>query len=110
MDYRKLKSGSDVRGVAVGENAVLTKDVVKTLGAAFARWTAQQVNKPVEEVSIALGRDSRVSGPSLLAAAAEGIVCTQKAPRAQSTRRKCTLHLQIGNTTKPTGGELICAY
>ena len=40
MDYRKLKSGSDVRGVAVGEGATLTPDVAKTLGMAFARYVA----------------------------------------------------------------------
>lgn len=40
MDYRKLKSGSDVRGVAVGDEAVLTADVAKTLGMAFARYVA----------------------------------------------------------------------
>ena len=73
MDYRKLKSGSDVRGVAVGEDAVLTSDVARTLGNAFARYVAQKTAKPVGEISIALGRDSRVSGPSLLTAAAEGI-------------------------------------
>ena len=62
MDYRKLKSGSDVRGVAVGEGATLTPDVAKTLGMAFARYVAGKTGKPVECVSIALGRDSRVSG------------------------------------------------
>ena len=74
MDYRKLKSGSDVRGVAVGDGATLTADVAKTLGMAFARYVAQKAGKPIESVSVALGRDSRVSGPQLLAAAAEGIV------------------------------------
>lgn len=74
MDYRKLKSGSDVRGVAVGEDAVLTPAVAKALGNAFARYLAQKIGKPVSEINIALGRDSRVSGPSLVAAAAEGIV------------------------------------
>ena len=59
MDYRKLKSGSDVRGVAVGEGATLTPDVAKTLGVAFARYVAGKTGKPVERVSIALGRDSR---------------------------------------------------
>ena len=68
MDYRKLKSGSDVRGVAVGEGATLTPDVAKTLGMAFARYVAGKTGKPVERVSIALGRDSRVSGPQLLEA------------------------------------------
>ena len=73
MDYRKLKSGSDVRGVAVGEGAALTPDVAKTLGMAFARYVAAKTGKPVAEISVALGRDSRVSGPELLAAAARGV-------------------------------------
>ena len=73
MDYRKLKSGSDVRGVAVGDGAVLTADVAKTLGMAFARYVAGKTGKPVEKISIALGRDSRVSGPMLLDATAGGI-------------------------------------
>jgi len=73
MDYRKLKSGSDVRGVAVGDGAVLTADVAKTLGMAFARYVSGKTGKPVEKISIALGRDSRVSGPALLEAAAGGI-------------------------------------
>ncbi len=73
MDYRKLKSGSDVRGVAVGDGAVLTADVAKTLGTAFAHYLSRKTGVPLNELSIALGRDSRVSGPSLVAAAAEGI-------------------------------------
>ena len=73
MDYRKLKSGSDVRGGAGGEGATLTPDVAKTLGMAVARYVAGKTGKPVERVSIALGRDSRVSGPQLLEAAAQGI-------------------------------------
>lgn len=73
MDYCKLKSGSDVRGVAVGDGAVLTADVAKTLGMAFARYVAGKTGKPVEKISIALGRDSRVSGPMLLDATAGGI-------------------------------------
>ncbi len=71
MDYKKLKSGSDVRGIAVGEDAALTPDVAKTLGMAFARFVADKTGK--QNVVIALGRDSRVSGESLLNAAAEGI-------------------------------------
>ena len=34
MDWMKLKSGSDVRGVAVGENAPLTEHVAMCLGMA----------------------------------------------------------------------------
>ncbi len=74
MNLRKLKSGSDVRGIAVGEDAVLTADVAKALGKAFAAYVAAKTGKSVADVTIALGRDSRVSGPALLEGAAQGIV------------------------------------
>ena len=73
MNYQALKSGSDVRGVAVGEDAVLTADVAQTLGMAFVQFLAQREKLPPEKITVALGRDSRVSGPDLLAAAAKGI-------------------------------------
>lgn len=73
MDFRKLKSGSDVRGVAIGENAVLTCEVAETLGYAFALYVARHTGKAPEELRIALGRDSRLSGEALLTAAANGI-------------------------------------
>lgn len=73
MSYQQLKSGSDIRGVAVGEDAKLTADVAKTFGMAFALLVAKKEGKQAREISIALGRDSRVSGPGLLQAAAEGI-------------------------------------
>lgn len=74
MDWMKLKSGSDVRGVAMGENRVLTEEVARALGMAFAHMVAERGGKPVNEVSIAIGRDSRITGPQLLSAAADGIV------------------------------------
>ena len=73
MDWMQLKSGSDVRGVAVGDNAVLTPHVAQCLGMAFARFVAAKENKPITQVTIAIGRDSRISGPALQQAAAEGI-------------------------------------
>lgn len=74
MNLRKLKSGSDVRGVAVGEDAVLTAEVAKVLGKAFAAYVASKTGKSIADVTIALGRDSRVSGPALLQGATEGII------------------------------------
>ena len=78
LDWTKLKSGSDVRGTALGENAVLTEHVAQCLGMAFARYVAQKESKPVTQITIALGRDSRITGPALLKATAEGI---SRAPR-----------------------------
>ena len=74
MSYLSLKSGSDVRGIAVGEDATLTTDVAKTLGMTFVGMLAKKEGKPASAIRVALGRDSRISGPELLAAAAEGIV------------------------------------
>lgn len=73
LDWTKLKSGSDVRGTALGENTVLTEHVAQCLGMAFARYVAQKESKPVTQITIALGRDSRITGPALLKATAEGI-------------------------------------
>ncbi len=73
MDWMKLKSGTDVRGVAVGDNATLTPHVAQCLGMAFARFAAEKLKKPVTQVTIAIGRDSRISGPTLLKATAEGV-------------------------------------
>ena len=72
-DLKKLISGSDVRGRALGDDAPLTPRVATCLGMAFARFLAEKLNKPVAQISVGLGRDSRVTGPALLRAAAEGI-------------------------------------
>ena len=50
MDWMKLKSGSDVRGTAVGEAATLTPHVAMCLGMAFARFVAEKKKKPIAQV------------------------------------------------------------
>jgi phosphomannomutase len=77
FDWKKLQNGSDIRGVAlegvVEEKVNLTPTVAKKLGQAFATWLAANVNKPVTELTISVGRDSRLSGPDLVQAAIAGI-------------------------------------
>ncbi len=73
MNLKPLKSGSDIRGVAIGEKPTLTPDTVKLFAIAFAQMVAEDTNKRIDEVVIAIGRDSRISGPALMAAAADGI-------------------------------------
>ena len=74
MDWMTLKSGSDIRGIAVGENAVLTPQVARRIGAAFAQWIALNTQKSVRDVVVSLGRDSRITGESLLEATAQGLL------------------------------------
>ena len=77
LNWKKLQNGSDIRGVAltgVPDEAVnLTPDVVKTLGNAFVQWLTQQNNQSATEMTIAIGRDSRLSGETLSQAVIEGI-------------------------------------
>ena len=75
--WKKLQNGSDIRGVALegvtNEAVNLTSNVVKTLGNAFVRWLSQQSNKSTTDLTVAIGRDSRLSGESLTQAAIEGM-------------------------------------
>ncbi len=76
MDFLSLASGSDVRGIAVAQPeqpATLTEEVARRVGAAYIDWLAKTLNLPVRGLAVAIGRDSRISGPALLAAAAQGM-------------------------------------
>ena len=75
-DWKKLQNGSDIRGVAmegiVGEKVNLSTDVARILGQAFALWLKEQKNDD-KMLRVAVGIDSRLSGPSLKKAFTEGI-------------------------------------
>ena len=63
--WMKLQNGSDVRGVALdgveGETANLTPEIIRPIGFAFARWLSEKKGKPVSELKVAVGHDSRLS-------------------------------------------------
>lgn len=77
FNWPQLQNGSDIRGVALegveGEAVNLTPDITKILGMAFVCWLSQNLNKPVGELTVAVGRDSRISGPTLMTAVLAGI-------------------------------------
>lgn len=68
MDYKKLQNGSDIRGVALegieGQHINLTEQVCRDIGRGFALWLSKKTGK-TENLRVAVGRDSRLSGPSL---------------------------------------------
>ena len=76
INYQTLKSGTDVRGCAMGENAVLTREVALCIGGAFITWLTEKTGKNPSQLTVAIGRDSRITGPELLAACAEGMART----------------------------------
>ncbi len=68
MDYLKLKSGTDVRGVASplgGKTVDLTEQAVYDIAAAAALWIAEKTKKAPEEIKISLGHDSRISAKDI---------------------------------------------
>jgi phosphomannomutase len=77
FNWNKLQNGSDIRGIALegvkDEHVNLTPAVAKILGQAFATWLAHKLNKPAAELTISVGRDSRLSGPAIMAATLDGI-------------------------------------
>ncbi len=67
MDYKKLQNGSDIRGVALegieGQSVNLTEKVCVDIGRGFALWLIKKTGKT--DLTVAVGRDSRLSGPQL---------------------------------------------
>jgi len=77
IDWKKLQNGSDIRGVALegvsGEAVNLTTEVAHSLGNAFISWLSQKIGKPTPELSVGIGRDSRLSGETLSQSVIDGI-------------------------------------
>lgn len=70
-DYAKLQNGSDVRGVAegcFGREVTLTAQAAADIACGFAGWLSDRTGKSADSLRIAVGRDSRTSGPLLCAA------------------------------------------
>ena len=61
--WSHLKSGTDIRGVAVegveNEHVNLTNDVCEAI------WLSDKVGKDYSELTVSVGRDSRISGPAI---------------------------------------------
>jgi phosphomannomutase len=77
FNWNKLQNGSDIRGIALegvkDERVNLTPEIAKVLGQAFSTWLSHKLDKPTIELVIAVGRDSRLSGPAIMQATLEGI-------------------------------------
>lgn len=75
--WQFLRNGSDIRGRAEAtENdpATLTPEVVHALGRAFVLWLAKRLQRPPQDLVVAIGRDSRRSGLALSRAMLAGML------------------------------------
>ncbi len=77
MDYKFLKSGTDIRGYASdlnGREIELTDQAVYDIVAAFVVWCVNRLEKPSEELKIAVGHDSRITADRISAAVKSALV------------------------------------
>ncbi|MDO5120185.1 MAG: hypothetical protein Q4D48_08870 [Coriobacteriales bacterium] len=73
-----LRNGSDIRGVALegveGEQVNLTPDAARSIARGFLRWYGQRTGKTPDLMTVALGRDSRLSGPAIVGVVKEELL------------------------------------
>ena len=76
-EWLNLQNGSDIRGVAVegveGEPVTLHDPLVRSIGCAFAHWLSSQSGKPVDQLKISVGHDSRISAEQIKSAIFQGL-------------------------------------
>ena len=69
-DYKKLQNGSDIRGVSLtgvpGEPLSLREEQAKEIAIGFIIWLSDKLGKRPKDMTLAIGRDPRTSGPRLL--------------------------------------------
>ena len=64
---KKLKNGTDIRGIAIDtkdNKMILTTEVVSLIGYGFSKWLKNK-NPNKANLKVAVGIDSRLSGPML---------------------------------------------
>jgi len=77
MSYNELKSGTDIRGIAtdLGGNKVnLSSEAVYDITAAFIVWYCNKFSCDPTKLIVAVGRDSRITGPAIAARVKEALV------------------------------------
>ncbi len=76
MSYKVLKSGTDVRGVASdlgGKTVNLTDSAVYDITTAFVVWYVNKFSCDSKDLKIAVGRDSRITGPKIASKVIEAL-------------------------------------
>ncbi len=75
MDYSKFKSGSDIRGYALGDESnplYMSDEMVMRSSAAFANWLKSKTEK--NKILISVGHDSRLSAERIKNAVIKSLV------------------------------------
>jgi len=76
--WLELQNGSDIRGIAIdgveGEVVNLTPIIVEKIAFSFVFWLSGKTGKSPQHLKISVGRDSRISGSSLMEGFINGLV------------------------------------
>lgn len=68
--WEQFKSGTDIRGIASegveNQPVNLTDEAVTAMTRGFATWIAKRTGKEANRLKVAVGKDSRISGPRML--------------------------------------------
>jgi len=68
LELKKLQNGSDIRGVAIetaDEKINLSPGIASMIASSFVKWLASVKKKEIKNLKIAVGMDSRITGPAL---------------------------------------------
>ncbi|MBR1811985.1 MAG: phosphomannomutase/phosphoglucomutase [Clostridia bacterium] len=74
MSLSYLKSGTDIRGTAIGENNQLTDAVVKSIIAGFIHVLSKKTGIDAQFLRISVGHDPRISSPRIKKAVIEQLL------------------------------------
>ena len=74
--YKKFKSGTDIRGIGIGngdEPLYMSDEFIARASAAFADFLAEKTGKAAEALTVAIGHDPRLSAERISAAVVRGL-------------------------------------
>lgn len=112
MTLANLKSGTDIRGTALGEGNRLTDTVVKSIMVGFVEVLRRKTGVEAANMTVSVGCDSRLSSPRIKKAAVEQLLtcgvdvydcgmCSTPAMFMTTVKKNCTGAVQITASHHP---------
>ena len=78
--WQILQNGSDIRGVAVAgvkdQPVTLHDPVVRAISSAFSQWLSSRLEKPIDQLKVSVGHDSRITAEQIKNCIFQGLTAT----------------------------------
>lgn len=68
IDWKKLQNESDIRGIAIesgNEKKNISPEIAAVISSCFIKWLCEKNTSVPEKLKVAVGMDSRITGPEL---------------------------------------------